>query len=266
MFISLKSLKNFIVINSSLIITSLVQHFFVSNDIIPQYISNLTKNYLLINMIEYSIENKNKISDLNNPIVINQAHQNILSSTIIETLTCYVIKNYFVNQSDTINILLFIPKTFLFEFIFDIFHYCAHRLEHQNKFLYQNFHKKHHNYNNINSYVTFCQSPIDLILSNSLPQIATLFIMPKFSSLEYTLIKMYLSYGEIGGHNGHYTYPTSSFSQFIWLPKFLNIELYSEDHYLHHSLNNCNYGKRFSFCDKLFGTYSSIVYKYKNGV
>ena len=48
--------------------------------------------------------------------------------------------------------------------------------------------------------------------------------------------------------------PTSSFPQCIWLPRLFNIELYTEDHDLHHSRNNCNYSKRFSLWDKIFKT------------
>jgi sterol desaturase/sphingolipid hydroxylase (fatty acid hydroxylase superfamily) len=42
------------------------------------------------------------------------------------------------------------------------------------------------------------------------------------------------------------------------LPKWLNIELYCEDHDIHHSVNNCNYSKRFSLWDKVFGTFKDI--------
>lgn len=64
---------------------------------------------------------------------------------------------------------------------------------------------------------------------------------------------------EISGHIGKRMHPTSSFSQFIWLPKFFNIELYTEDHDLHHSHNNCNYSKRFSLWDKVFGTHKKFI-------
>jgi sterol desaturase/sphingolipid hydroxylase (fatty acid hydroxylase superfamily) len=69
------------------------------------------------------------------------------------------------------------------------------------------------------------------------------------------MIIVYKNFIEISGHSGKKLYPTSCFSQFKWLPQWLNIELYTEDHDLHHSLNNCNYGKRFSLWDKLFNTY-----------
>jgi sterol desaturase/sphingolipid hydroxylase (fatty acid hydroxylase superfamily) len=50
-------------------------------------------------------------------------------------------------------------------------------------------------------------------------------------------------------------YPSGSFSQCVWIPRAFNISLYTEDHTLHHSNNNCNYSKRFSLWDKAFGTY-----------
>ena len=76
--------------------------------------------------------------------------------------------------------------------------------------------------------------------------------------MQFNLIITYKLFIEISGHIGKKIYPTSCFSQFMWLPKLLEIELYTEDHDLHHSMNNCNYSKRFSFWDKLFGTYKSF--------
>lgn len=107
-------------------------------------------------------------------------------------------------------------------------------------------------------YISGSKKNIDEFIDNSLPQIVTLLIFPYFSRLEYEILYIYLKYQEISGHNGHTTYPTSCFGQCIWLPRILNIELYSEDHYLHHSLNNCNYAKRFSLWDKLFNTYKTL--------
>ncbi len=72
---------------------------------------------------------------------------------------------------------------------------------------------------------------------------------------EFYLITVYKIFIEIAGHTGKISKPTCSFPQFIWLPKMLNIELYSEDHSLHHSKINCNYSKRFSLWDKIFGTF-----------
>lgn len=264
--LSNNSIKNFFLINGSLICIAFIQystiHFTQSaiNYIFIIYLINVIKNYFLINMINYSIKEKELLNS-NNSLVENyknEFHVNVLTSTIVETGTSVFINNYLIQINNSqINLFLFIPLSFIYELVFDFFHYWIHRLSHENKYLYQYFHKKHHKYNNVNSYITFYQSPFDLLLSNSLPQILSVCIFPFFSGLEYELMRIYLTYEEISGHNGHKTYPTSCFSQCIWLPRWLNIELYSEDHYLHHSLNNCNYSKRFSLWDKIFNTYTS---------
>jgi sterol desaturase/sphingolipid hydroxylase (fatty acid hydroxylase superfamily) len=69
----------------------------------------------------------------------------------------------------------------------------------------------------------------------------------------------YKTFIEISGHSGKKLYPNGSFSQFIWLPRFFNISLYTEDHALHHSSNYCNYSKRFSLWDKQFETYNESI-------
>lgn len=71
----------------------------------------------------------------------------------------------------------------------------------------------------------------------------------------FHFIVVYKNFIEISGHSGKILYPTTSFPQFMWLPKWLNIELYCEDHDNHHFINNCNYSKRFSLWDKVFNTY-----------
>jgi len=96
-----------------------------------------------------------------------------------------------------------------------------------------------------------------LVITNSIPTIVTLLIIPNISYLQFHFIIVYKNFIEIAGHSGKISYPTCSFPQFVWLPKLLHIELYTDDHDLHHSLNNCNYSKRFSLWDKFFGTYKS---------
>ena len=269
--ISNSSIQNFFFINGSLICIALIQYSIHSHStqsaidsIFVIYLTNIIKNYFLINIINHSIKNKKMLNSNNYPLenYKNEFHVNVLTSTFVETGTSIFINNYLIDMNNCrINLFLFLPLSFAYELSFDFFHYWIHRLSHENKYLYQYFHKKHHKYNNVNSYITFYQSPFDLLLSNSLPQIISICIFPFFSGLEYELMRVYLTYEEISGHNGRKTYPTSCFTQFIWVPRWLNIELYSEDHYLHHSLNNCNYSKRFSLWDKVFNTYTSHTSK-----
>lgn len=71
---------------------------------------------------------------------------------------------------------------------------------------------------------------------------------------------LFKSFVEISGHSGKKIFPSGSFSQFIWLPKMFDITLYTEDHNLHHDKSDCNFSKRFSIWDKLFGTYEFAKY------
>ena len=104
-----------------------------------------------------------------------------------------------------------------------------------------------------------------MALSSTVPSLITLYLIPHISFLQFNYILIYKNVLEIFGHCGKksYTsgypsgYPSGSFFQFPWVVKYLNIELHTEDHELHHLLNNCNYGKRFSLWDKVFNTYKS---------
>jgi hypothetical protein len=262
--ISLNSFKNFIYINSLLIGIGVLEYYGVN------YLENiyfnfciimilfLSRNYFLVNFIDYNLKNRENLN--NDTILENYKHEfniNLISSTIIETFTYMFIQNLVLKniQPSYYDILLFIPYSFIFELIFDFFHYWSHRILHTNKFLYINIHKKHHRYRHPTSLLTFYQDPLDLIITNSTPQIITLLLFPYISLFMFNIILIYKSFIEISGHSGKKLYPSGSFSQFIWLPKLLNIVLYTEDHNLHHSLSNCNYSKRFSLWDKLFGTY-----------
>ena len=151
--------------------------------------------------------------------------------------------------------------SFIFEIIFDFFHYWTHRISHNNKYLYIYSHKSHHKFRHPISILTFYHNPLDLIITNSIPQYLTLLLFPYLSFFQFNIILTYKTFIEISGHSGKKLYPSGSFTQFIWLPKLLNISLYTEDHDLHHDKSNYNYAKRFSLWDKVFGTYLSNIKK-----
>ena len=131
--------------------------------------------------------------------------------------------------------------------------------------MYRFFHKIHHKHIHPISISLFYHHPLDAFLSISLPNLIVLSILPYISFYQFNLILIYKAHIEIIGHCGKKLYPFSSFTQLPWLAKYLNIELYAEDHDLHHSLNNCNYGKRFSLWDKVFNTYKNArEYNLKN--
>ena len=155
--------------------------------------------------------------------------------------------------------LTFFPIMFVFEIIFDFFHYWAHRLSHSGV-MYRKIHKMHHKYRYPSPITTFYQHPLELLISNSIPSFLTLIIMMYGLNIPITyfqlvLIMCWKTVIEVAGHIGKYLAPASSFPQFVWLSKWLNFELYVEDHDLHHREFTCNYSKRFSLWDKIFGTY-----------
>jgi Delta7-sterol 5-desaturase len=269
MIISFNSLKNYILVNSFLFLLGLSQHNLIIKYTTNNYINDtlfilftfISRNILIYNFITYGTQNKELIS--NNEISLpeedykNEFLYYFLSTTAIETITHIIIKNnFFYIKFINSNLIYFIPISFIFEIIFDFFHYMSHRLLHY-KFLYKYIHKTHHKFSNPTAIIAFYQDPIDLIITNSIPTILTLSIINNISYELFNIIIVYKMFIEISGHIGKKMYPTCSFSQFIWLPKFLNIELYTEDHDLHHSQNNCNYAKRFSLWDKVFGTYKN---------
>jgi sterol desaturase/sphingolipid hydroxylase (fatty acid hydroxylase superfamily) len=157
------------------------------------------------------------------------------------------------------DIVYFIPISFLYEIIFDFFHYWTHRFVHAYPKLYQKTHKLHHKHISLIPIITFMQDPIDLLITNLIPTILTICILQQaninISMFTYVWILMYKSYIEIAGHSGIQHTKSCSFPQFIWLPKLLNIELYAHDHQQHHIHPSSNFSKRFSLWDKIFGTW-----------
>ena len=274
--ISISSLKNYVFINGLIFSIGFFEHHtihYLKNDYIEFFLILAVfflRNVLFIEIINYNLKNKESIHPSftkKEDYIEDYKHEfilNVLSSTTVETLTYMFIKNTLFQPQNHIfisinDLVYFIPKSFLFELIFDFFHYWTHRILHSNKFLYVHIHKKHHKFNYPMPILTFYHHPLDLIITNSIPQILTLCIFPSNSLFQFNLILSYKSFIEINGHSSKKIYPCGSFSQFIWLPRWLNISLYSEDHTHHHSSNFCNYSKRFSLWDKQFNTYSNSI-------
>ena len=230
------------------------------------FVAIVVENYSLIYYIDTRTFNAKNFSE--NMILPKEEfnyefHLNCLTHLSIETLTFIFIKRTIIrNKSLSLNnFLIFIPMSFIFEIIYDFFFYIMHRLFHTNKYLYK-FHKKHHKFYDVTSIITFYHHPIDIICSGAIPFILTTLIIDNislfnFTLFNFTLLLIYKDKGEIAGHLGKKIYPMTSFSQFKWLALLFDIQSYAEDHYLHHQLINCNFSKRFSLWDKLFGTYKS---------
>ncbi len=277
MFLTFKSFSLFLVTNIYMAFfataeTQIIQQIIPLNicyQLILYQITLLIRNYTLMSIIKFGLRNKKNIVENMEPLKEEYKHEflvHFFQATLIETLTLMLIhNNYFIFPITDFNILYeflwFIPKSFMFEIVFDFFHYWSHRMAHSNKTLYKLLHKKHHKFTHPTAIITYYQEPLDLILTNSIPTILTLCLVPRVTYFQYTLILLYKSYIEISGHVGKKLHPISSFTQFIWLPRYLGIELYAEDHDTHHSKNNCNYSKRFSLWDKVFGTYHRELIK-----
>jgi sterol desaturase/sphingolipid hydroxylase (fatty acid hydroxylase superfamily) len=180
----------------------------------------------------------------------------MVQAAALEAVTLPFIHTVSTNVPWTI--LTFIPISFLFEVIFDFFHYWSHRYLHQVSW---SWHTDHHRHIHLRPQLTFHHHITDLVLSNVVPFMSTVWIFHvaasySFSLLEIALLISYKVFIEIAGHAGRSSNRTTSFPQCIWLPRALGIELHAEDHNLHHVRPLVNYSKRFTLWDRVFGTYA----------
>jgi Delta7-sterol 5-desaturase len=271
--ISIRALKNFITTNFSLITFGCIEYIGLISvntyspitQFIMIYLMLLIRNFLLLYLINIAIKNKKYVSDHRKEPeeqYKGEFIKNVITSTCMDSVTMIFAKLYILVDTQNItdylyDLMMFVPLSFTFELIFDFFHYWAHRCAH-NKYFYSYLHKQHHKYHDVSPIVTFYQDPLDVFFSNTVPVLLTLYLMSQLSLLRislfgFGLMSVYKVCVEIYGHSGKYTSP--EFVQCIWLPKYLGIVLTSENHSHHHMFNNCNYSKRFSLWDKLFGTF-----------
>lgn len=254
----------FILINSFLSFLGISFYYLTTlyNNFLILYFLYLVKTTIILFTTRYLQKNKEYITNRSESNSID-SYLLFTTSMLIETSTHHLITTF--HQFKTTNLffdfITFIPISLLFELIYDFQHYWIHRLVHTNKTLYKHLHKVHHYKVTTTFLDTYYQHPIDLIISNSIPFIISILLLNQLTYLHFCLITIYKTAVEIAGHTGKKTFPTSSFPQFPWLIKYFNMELYTEDHDLHHRHLNCNYAKRLSIWDKLFGTYNSTIPK-----
>mmetsp|Transcript_19331 Transcript_19331/g.60819 ORF Transcript_19331/g.60819 Transcript_19331/m.60819 type:complete len:291 (+) Transcript_19331:9-881(+) len=157
----------------------------------------------------------------------------------------------------------FVLASFAFEVVFDFFHYWTHRACHSRVSPYlARCHAMHHaNADSLVPVSTYEQSAADVLVCNAIPALLALAVLTALlgplSPPDFALLWTYKSYVEVAGHAGVHSRATS-FPQFVWLPRLLGIALRTVDHDLHHSSRGraCNFSKRFTLWDRLFGTYS----------
>lgn len=273
MNISKKSLLTFCVVNGSLISFSLINYvciFYINdlaffNKLWTTYCVYLSRKYLMMTYLSYVTRYKRFISPANSNSLANyqpMSHLYVLSATFVDAMTSLLLYDRFIYNERTISrsLLYFIPVSLPFEIILDFFHYWMHRIAHLNKILYIYIHKTHHRHVNPVFINAFYFSPVDSVWSLTIPMVLTVSMSPyRLSLFDYVMLSVYREYTELAGHSGKMLAPGSSFPQCIWIPRLLKIQLYAEDHNLHHKVGNCNFAKRFSLWDKLFGTYNSGV-------
>jgi sterol desaturase/sphingolipid hydroxylase (fatty acid hydroxylase superfamily) len=266
-----KFIKMFIINNIILTLLGLVQHNLIkwnlkTNNFIHNYFLisfvYILRNYYILFLTLNSVSKKPKICDKESSIPKEnypyEFHVYLIKYTMIEsgchTFFLNKIMNNGLCRSFIYDLILFLPLSLLYEIIYDFFYYFLHRLFHH-KLIYKYFHKLHHRFKHPTAILTFYQDSFDVFIVTHLPSIFPLFIIPNITHLQFNLILTYKIVVELYGHCGKKMYPLSNFTQFPWLVKYFNIELFAEDHDLHHSINNCNYGKRFSLWDRVFNTY-----------
>lgn len=255
--ISLRSIITFFKLNILLLIVATLQYYTFNITCFP--FIHILINYFFVLLIEYKHKNKKPINSSQIHVSVKKDHYYLISTSLIDFSMIKLIKHStkFIENGVVMDLIYFIPVSFMFEIIFDFFHYWTHRFGHTNKYFYIYFHKLHHLNVVPNVWTTFHQDPVDYICNNGIPMIVTTTIVNYFVGLsfyQFSMILIYKVFIEISGHCGKITINTS-FPQNIWIPKLLNIESCVKYHDLHHTLNNCNYSKRFSLWDKVFGTF-----------
>lgn len=246
------SARVFLLVNLPIIFLTLVEnHFFSTEVLINRVFVEFSKSVLFITLMD-ALAKKEHIEPKCKRIT--WWTPKLLLATALTDLVKTAMAPNCANSSTSMIVALF--KPFFFEMIFDLVHYFFHRVAHSSRLIYVYVHKQHHEYAYPSAYTTFYMSPIDVFFSSSVPLlVASLVTAPTL--FELALYQNYLRYQEIGGHLGKQMRPTSSFPQFTWLPKWLGIELNTEDHDLHHSSLSCNFSKRFKLWDVVFGTFRS---------
>jgi len=254
--VSVKSIQYYLITNISLLALSYFQYSVLKYYMFTYlscYITNIIHITLITFVISILSNNKKYYTEGERNNIFNII--DYMKTIAVNTLSYYIIINKITVPTISISndIIYFIPKSFIFELIFDFFYYWAHRILHMYPVLYIHIHKKHHTENLINVYTTFKHTVPDYLITNTLPLIITSLIVP-MTKYQITLEFLYKVILEIAGHSGKVN-NSSSFPQCIWLPKLFSIELKTKDHNMHHVNPLYNFSKRFSIWDKLYGTY-----------
>lgn len=255
--VSSKSIRVYLTLNGALMLTSYLYYLSLQSSFINLLGFTIGRNFAMSKIIENSTNQKALVNS-NYVYPEGEFTFYLLQASLIEATTSYIIIPYNSNPNYYYVAAAFIPMSLLFNIIFDFFFYWGHRCLHYN---HLPWHKMHHHHIHLKPSITFYQDPVDILLTISIPFLLTARIIQSvypLCSFELALLVTYKIFVELSGHSGHRSRPASSFPQCFWLPKLLNMELYSEDHNLHHTRPDKNFSKQFSLWDKVFGTYAAI--------
>eukprot|EP00484_Ammonia_sp_Unknown_P016285 CAMPEP_0197058368 /NCGR_PEP_ID=MMETSP1384-20130603/106956_1 /TAXON_ID=29189 /ORGANISM="Ammonia sp." /LENGTH=219 /DNA_ID=CAMNT_0042493093 /DNA_START=363 /DNA_END=1022 /DNA_ORIENTATION=- len=158
-------------------------------------------------------------------------------------------------------LVLFTLEMFVWEIWYDFGHYWGHRMAHHYKWLYDLGHCKHHENVCPDAWDGFNITLDDAILTNWIPHMFSLFITTKlifrgrpFSLFEYHVLESYKAFVEVTGHVG-VDFKGHSFPMFPPLAYYTGIDIGTAAyHSLHHRYYTCNFTKRFTLWDRVFGT------------
>ena len=177
--------------------------------------------------------------------------------SIFDSFSLMLLLPQTVDSALLYDIFTFIPKSFVYEILFDFCHYWMHRFIHGSPRLYGMIHATHHAQIYIDPYKAFYQSFPDLLLTNLVPLFIATYCVPVSPHFLFVFF-WYKTFIEVAGHIGKPIRATS-FPQCILLPRLLGIALHAEDHEYHHLRPNKNFAKRFALWDRVFQTYSSVA-------
>ena len=266
LYMSIASAIKYVLTNGLMMLFSIVHYIILMKcNFIIRFLSFILKNVLIVGIVNIVLKIYRKLRNLPDPEEPKEEYKHELKINLVK-ISCLEYFFYeliycvfpFVAFS-WYDIAYFIPVSFMYEIIFDFFHYWTHRLVHSIPYLYKKTHKLHHRSIILSPILTFVQDPVDLALTNFIPIINTLAIFYalniNLSLFTYACIMMYKSYVEISGHGPVEKTKSCAFPQFIWFPKMLKIELYARNHNKHHTYQHCNFSKRFCLWDKVFGTW-----------
>ena len=250
--ISYRSFENFVLINGLLIFFA----FLFNSTFELIFLRNLIMGTFLEVIIFYNYKLTDKLD--NRPelsliwLILHIAVAALFEFFMIRLL------NPILSTSPYQDLISFCLISFPFELLFDLQHYIMHRLLHSRSIpsWLSRLHQYHHHNIKLRPFLAFYQNPIDLVLTNVIPFCLSFYVVNRFYSITDIMLSLLLTYKvytEIAGHCGVKN-RTTCFPQCIWLPRFFGIQMYTEDHDLHHKHFKYNFSKRFMLWDIIFDT------------